>query len=214
MNVDYSQAQIIPLDRVEIPVESVLRRLGYPHGGPGALDPGIRSILDGEMRRAEGLFSPGGMIRFLKVSARTPGAVSFHETDFSIQSRQVARMLSPADTVVVFMVTIGPGLEKAMDSLLKAGETTNAFVLDAIGSETADALADDLHWNQLKTEAGRHGFSVTPRFSPGYGDWPLTVQTELIKLCEGGRIGLSLTASCLMIPQKSVSAVLGWKPKE
>jgi hypothetical protein len=214
MQVDFSQSQTIQFDSAPIPLKSVLRRLGYRQGGLDDVDPGIRSILNAEMRRAGSLFTPGGVCRFLQVASRAPDAVGFKNTGFKIRSRQVARLLSAADTVVVFMVTIGPGLEAAMDGLLKAGETTNAFILDAIGSETADALADDLHWKRLGTAAGEHGYSVTPRFSPGYGDWPLTVQTDVMEVCEGGRIGLSLTPSCLMVPQKSVSAVLGWKRKE
>jgi hypothetical protein len=214
MTVDFSRPGIVHFDSAPIPVNQVLRRLGYPQGGREDVDPGIGALLDEEMRRAEGLFSPGGVCRFLKTAPHAPGRVAFENSDFTIQSRQVARMLSAADVAVVFMVTIGPGLEAAMDGLLKAGETTNAFILDAIGSETADALADELHWNRLKAEADRLGYSVTPRFSPGYGDWSLEAQAEIMQLCGGGRIGLSLTPSFLMVPQKSVSAVLGWKRKE
>ena len=49
-----------------------------------------------------------------------------------------------------------------------------------------------------------------PRFSPGYGDFPLECQGMLLEALEAGkRIGIKLTDSLLMMPSKSVSAVMG-----
>jgi cobalamin-dependent methionine synthase I len=50
------------------------------------------------------------------------------------------------------------------------------------------------------------------RFSPGYGDWTLDNQPQVLQLAEAERIGITLTESNIMIPRKSVSAVIGWKP--
>ena len=47
-------------------------------------------------------------------------------------------------------------------------------------------------------------------FSPGYGDLPLDTQKELVQVLDMHRkIGVSLTDSCLMVPSKSVTAILG-----
>ncbi|HEX9934081.1 MAG TPA: vitamin B12 dependent-methionine synthase activation domain-containing protein [bacterium] len=205
--------QVVPFDSIRIPVDSVVRRLGYAHGDIDRIDTGIRMMVEEEMRSAEGFLAPRGVCRFLDVDSRLHDEIAFRNTPFRIHSRQVTRMLAGSDPVVLFMVTIGPELEAALGRLLKDGEITRAFILDAIGSETADALADDLHWNRIQESAEHLGFMVTPRFSPGYGDWPLTVQTDLAAQCGGERIGISVTPSSLMLPQKSVSAVLGWNRK-
>ena len=56
------------------------------------------------------------------------------------------------------------------------------------------------------------GESLVTRYSPGYGDWPLDAQRELLALLDTPRaIGVSLTDSLLMVPSKSVSAVIGVK---
>ena len=86
-------------------------------------------------------------------------------------------------------------------------------ILDAIGSETADAVADVLHHDVLTKLALSEEFTITPRFSPGYGDWPVTVQGEILQVCGGSQIGISVNDSFLMQPRKSVSAVLGWKKR-
>ena len=50
----------------------------------------------------------------------------------------------------------------------------------------------------------------TGRYSPGYGDYPLECQDELIRLLDGARkIGLNVSRSHLLIPRKSITAVMG-----
>ena len=50
---------------------------------------------------------------------------------------------------------------------------------------------------------------LTDRFSPGYGDLPLCVQPALCRAAGGGSLGVYVTESYLMNPQKTVSAVIG-----
>ena len=49
------------------------------------------------------------------------------------------------------------------------------------------------------------------RYSPGYGDWDLPVQREVLELVEAKSIGLSLTETFILQPRKSVTAVIGWE---
>ena len=209
INFDFiSEPQIVEFENIDIPVKAVIRRMGYPdseHEGHAR----IKTLMDAELIRAKTLFSPKGIYRMFRVKKRTSDTLVFKETEFAIHSEKVCHMLREADSVILFMVTIGPDLEKVVDGLFAGGESTQGFILDAIGSETADAVADKLHWEILSELAKKNGYKVTPRFSPGYGDWPLTVQKEILKVCGGDRLGISVTPSSLMIPRKSVSAVLG-----
>ena len=51
---------------------------------------------------------------------------------------------------------------------------------------------------------------MTFRFSPGYGDYPISLQRDFLRLLDAPRkIGLSLSESCLLVPAKSVTAVAG-----
>ena len=79
------------------------------------------------------------------------------------------------------------------------------WLLHAIGTERVEAAADDTE-AMLREE----GLILTPRFSPGYGDIPLSVQTDLFRVLDcPRRIGLTLTSSLLMSPAKSVTAFIG-----
>ena len=56
------------------------------------------------------------------------------------------------------------------------------------------------------------GESLVSRYSPGYGDFPLAAQRTLLGLLDASRqVGVSLTDSLLMVPSKSVSAIIGVK---
>jgi cobalamin-dependent methionine synthase I len=55
------------------------------------------------------------------------------------------------------------------------------------------------------------GMELTRRFSPGYGDWPLTVQKEIVDRLKAGRIGVRVNESCVLIPEKTITAVAGLK---
>jgi cobalamin-dependent methionine synthase I len=204
-----NEATEVRFPEIQIPVREVIRRMGYPGGKEP--DPGIRQILSEEMERAAGLFHFRGIYRVMDIQNLANDVLSFREDSFVIRSQQVCRMLRNARQVVFFMVTIGKGLEENVHTLLQQDETTRAFILDAIGSETADEAANVLHWKTLSDLARQQGMKATPRFSPGYGDWPVTEQPDMLRMCEGQRIGISVTESCLMIPRKSVSAVLGFE---
>lgn len=67
-----------------------------------------------------------------------------------------------------------------------------------------DSIEDDIRAELAPGE------SLVARYSPGYADFPLSAQRELLALLDAPRkVGVSLTDSLLMVPSKSVSAVIG-----
>jgi len=210
MGLDFSyDAVIVSLPEIQAPRRAVLRRLGYPPG-TREIDPAMEQILAGVTSEAKHLSRPEGIYRIYRVQENNGNRVTFEGTAFSVESRQVAKMLSACHFMVLMVVTIGRKLEDEVERLLAGGEMIRGYALDAVGSETADAVAEYLHRDILKKKGESEGYGITPRFSPGYGDWPLTVQGDIISECSAGRIGITLTSSFLMIPRKSVTAVLGF----
>jgi len=122
------------------------------------------------------------------------------------------KLLSGCPRATIMAVTIGPALEDEVARLDKAGQITEAYLLEMVGGMMADYMADRLD-ERIDREVSRAGFDRTMRYSPGYGDWPLDRQAPLHKLLGSERIGISVTDTHIMIPRKSVSAVLGWKER-
>ena len=202
---------LIPFPDVPIPKGDVMRRLGYPSAGHD-LTGGMDEILNGAMAEAGRRMDIRSSHRILEVASNDGGRIRFKDSDFIIESAMVARLLRNAHFAVCLAATAGIALDRAVSSAMDRGEMTEAFMIDAIGSETVEAAVDELHWKILKERAGENGLKVTPRFSPGYGDWRLTVQADVVAASGGPLIGIEVTPSSLMIPRKSVTAVLGFEP--
>jgi hypothetical protein len=206
------KAHTVIFQTTHIPVPHVLKRLGYPSGSYQMKEP-MKSIFDEEAAKAVSLFEPRGIFRVLKISGRDEENTRCGNL-LMIHSRQVTRLLKRSTWAGIFFVTIGPALEEESGRLGAEGELTRSLFLDAIGSETVDAFADRMHRERIREEFGKRDFLITARFSPGYGDWPLTVQKMLWETCEAEKIDIRLNDSFLMIPRKSVSAVFGLVPRE
>ncbi len=125
-----------------------------------------------------------------------------------IQSRSLAKNLCGCDRVVIFAATIGLWPDRLVMRCARS-EPSKALAVQALGAERIEALCDALQ-NDLASEFEPQGFSLRPRFSPGYGDCNIIVQRDLFRALDCSRkIGLTLNESMLMSPTKSVTAFIG-----
>ena len=122
-----------------------------------------------------------------------------------LSGEDVWRLISGCDKVVVLAATLG----SATDELIRkyqSSDVLRAMITDAEASAAIDVLCDEAEREILSHTDG----SLTMRFSPGYGDWPLEAQSSLLDFVDAGRkIGLYVGASDMMTPIKSVTAVAG-----
>ena len=81
-----------------------------------------------------------------------------------------------------------------------------AAIFDAVGSECAD-LAIELLQKLAGAELCRWGANISQqRFSAGYGGVELFHQKEIFQQLELENLGISLTETFIMQPEKSVTA--------
>lgn len=124
---------------------------------------------------------------------------------FQVTSSALARHLKDANQVLIFAATLGVGLDRLIN---RYGRLSPAKSLhfQAIGAAQIEALCDQF-CDDMEKEIG---YSLLPRFSPGYGDLPLDVQKHIFSLLDCERkIGLTLNESLIMSPSKSVTAFVG-----
>ena len=88
---------------------------------------------------------------------------------------------------------------------------TYAQQIDKLENEKQLMIPDHSYAEQtLRQMLKAEGLYLTGRFSPGYGDWPISVQPLLAQALDTPRrMGMCVTESFLMLPRKSVTAVLG-----
>lgn len=124
---------------------------------------------------------------------------------FRFCSRDLSKALEGCGNAVLMAATLGIETDRL---LAKYGRTSpsRALMLGAVGTAQVEALCDAF-CQELQQEKRAY---LTPRFSPGYGDLPLTAQTDLFSVLDCTRkIGLTLSDAFLMSPSKSVSAIAG-----
>ncbi len=88
------------------------------------------------------------------------------------------------------------------------GDMLKGYIIDIAASELVEKTTDLLESELLKI-VSRKNFGVTNRYSPGYCGWNVNDQHKLFSFLPDNFCGVSLTDSALMLPIKSISAVIG-----
>ena len=124
-----------------------------------------------------------------------------------IASRSLAKHLAGCREAAVFALTLGAGVDRYLLRLSHVSPASQ-FLADGLASSMAEA-ACDLAEKRIAGERP-HRF----RFSPGYGDFPLSAQPDVLAMTDAGRrLGITLNPAYLMSPSKSVTAVIGLLPE-
>lgn len=124
-------------------------------------------------------------------------------------SASLADLLCRSTAVALMAATAGANIVRATTEASLREDGVKAVIFDAVGGQTAEAAVswiDDLIRQQLR----RRGENLTKhRFSPGYGDLGLGTQRDIHRLLKLSGLGVSLTSGCMLVPEKSVTALAG-----
>ena len=134
-----------------------------------------------------------------------PVTISGDRVDFGVcqaESRDLAAHLDGYRNAVLFAATIGAKADLTISRYARFSPAKE-LLADAYFTERIEALCDTFTTKFNRPER---------RFSPGYGDLPLAFQRVLFEVLDCPRsIGLTLGENLLMMPTKSVTAVIGRK---
>ena len=114
----------------------------------------------------------------------------------------IARHLRGCDAMVLMAVTLGSGA----DTLMRRLELTDialAAVVDAMASAVMEELCNALE-AEIRTSVQAQGHYLTGRFSPGYGDCPLTLQQPFA-------IALDTVRGWRKLPVFAVGLLCAWQ---
>ena len=123
-------------------------------------------------------------------------------------SRSLIGHLAGCTDILLFCCTAGPEMDRliARSSLRSP---VHGLLMHAIGAQQVEGACDRL-CDQLAQSFP--DYALTSRFSPGYGDLPLSMQKDIFAALNCERlIGVTLTDSLLMRPGKSVTAIVGMR---
>ncbi len=181
---------------------------------------GLRGqIPDGELQRIteeciEELYKvaePKYVYQFFSLTYR-----SEKELDFGfmqVTSANLSKNLQDCEQVAVMAATLGTGVDRLLRRY-EVAAIAKCVILQAVAAALIESVCDVCQ-EEISRAAAKKGYFLRPRFSPGYGDFDIENQKAVIDVLQAPkRIGLTLMDSCMMVPTKSVTAVMGLSKKD
>jgi hypothetical protein len=201
--------KIIKDIKLNIDIEEVLRYQGYSKKKVKKPNQNILKITEEEINRGYGLSKPQGIYRLIKIdSFISEEEIELDGGHIFKFSKSIIDQLKRASYLLVGVVTIGDLLEKKVSELLSQGEYPQALALDAVGTVAVEDFSRRVR-KSGRQEVTEQGFKSSRHFSPGYGGWAVSQQEIIFKSIPTDNIGVRLTKGCMMLPQKSLSWVMG-----
>ncbi len=201
-------------DDLHISIPAIYAQMGYKDSVP---DADILKEMVATLKEIKEILRPGYSffiadgslnIEDSTLTVTSSQAVEAMTTTFDI-GKIIARQLRGTEAYALFVATAGMELEDYLRRLKDADDMVKLFIADSVGSVIAECAADEME-KALQKQIDERGWKRTNRFSPGYCGWHVSQQQLLFPLFGGEPpCGITLSASSLMTPIKSVSGVIG-----
>ena len=123
-----------------------------------------------------------------------------------ISGEDIREHLRGCDRAVLFCATLGAEVDRTL-RVTQLRDMSRAVVLDSMANAAIEQVCDKAERLIAAQLPDRY---LTFRYSPGYGDYPITMQKKFLEALDAPRkIGLSRNESDLLTPSKSVTAIIG-----
>ena len=187
---------------MDIRTKEAVRYLGY---GRHAIDERTLEMIQDSFQELEQVANGRFVYRIFEIIENNQNQLTIG--GIRIQSKNLCKNLRDCKQAVMFCATLGP----SVDLLIKkysVSDMSKAVVLQACAAAFLEEYCDMV---QKKIEGGLDdGLYLRPRFSPGYGDFFILHQKELLEMTNASKqIGLTMTDGYMLTPSKSITAVMG-----
>ena len=181
-------------------VGEALRYLGIGNASDEMLEQ-VKRVAEQTEKR----FEPKYLFRVFTLN-RLDDRFQLAGTDLILNGKTAEKMLAECHSVAVFICTLGFEFDSYLRSL-QVKNMSEAVITDACGSALVESGCDEA---QKEIKELFHDMYITDRFSAGYGDLPLEIQDETVKILDAEKkLGVHLTETKLFNPCKTVSAFVG-----
>jgi hypothetical protein len=145
----------------------------------------------------------------------TPDSSTLTIGGMSVKSKNLCEHLEKCGRVALLAATLGT----QADTLLRrfsVQDMEKAVIAQAVCAAMIEAYCDTVTAEIASEFAQKKEPFLYPttRFSPGYGDFDIAYQKEILNILNCSRIALSLTDGYMLIPSKSVTAVIGFSKEK
>ena len=190
--------------QVKIDKGEALRYLGYK-GGEISAD--IHCMVECCIQETIQIESSRYVCRIFALE-RADGLLLLQGSTCTLQGNAIREHLKDCDQCALIAATLGSEFDFSLRTA-QIRDMSRAVILDSCGSAAVENICDQIE-DRLRIDARKQELYLTDRFSPGYADMPLSMQKGICDVLDTKRkMGLYINDSHILIPRKSVTAVIG-----
>lgn len=131
--------------------------------------------------------------------------------DTFLKGNDIKAHLSGCHKAVIMCATLGSDVDRLLRTL-QITDMAKAVITDALASVAIEQVGSQF---DSIIASDYDGLYLTFRFSPGYGDYPIEMQSVFLNNLDAQRkIGLCTNSSFLLTPTKSITAIMGISHKK
>lgn len=187
---------------MDIRTREAVRYLGYGHH---AIDELTLELIQESFRELDQFSNNRFIYRIFEISIEKPDGI--YIDNLLVKSKNLCKNLDGCDRVIMLAATLGA----EVDRLIRRYSVSNmskAVVMQACAAAKLEEYCD-LMEVCIKSDLQEDCY-LRPRFSPGYGDLSLEYQKNILDILEAPKkIGLAMTDASMLVPTKSVTAIVG-----
>lgn len=190
---------------LNIDKREVLRYLGHKNQD---IDNELDNLIDKCIEEVKNESRPLYIYKVFDVEKSQEG-IRVVGTNLILKGNDIYSHLKDAKKCAIMAATLGVSIDNRIRITGKL-DMTKSFILDATATDMIEKVCDKAE-SEIINLANSEGFKTNFRYSPGYGDLPIDIQGEIINILNANKsIGLTTTPSSILIPRKSVTAILGF----
>ena len=161
-------------------VKEAVRYLGY---GRHAVDKKTERLVRDSFEELDRIAKGRIVYRIFELNISDDGRVKIGE--LHITSKNLAKNMRGCRRAVLLGATLGIEVDMLMKRY-SLTEMARAVVLQACGAAMLEEYLDE--WQQeYEKEALKEGFYLRPRFSPGYGDFDISCQEDILRMLDAAK---------------------------
>lgn len=191
----------ISIDKIE-----VLRYLGYKNEILD-IDECTKNLIEECREEIKKTATPRNILKRYDIKEEKD-KIKVLNTNFVLEGKDIVNHLKHCESCVFMAATLGIGVDRRINYYEKIS-MTKALVFNACATTLIEEYCDYIE-NTIREEEKQRNNYITWRYSPGYGDLSLDIQKDFLILLGAEKIiGLNATEHSLLIPRKSVTAIIG-----
>lgn len=171
-------------------------------------DENINKLIDESIVEIKKIINFRYLYQKFNIENRKKG-ISIKNTTLILKGESIKEHLKNSEEIYLMAATLGSEIDRKI-SYYEKKSVTKSMIFDACATTAIEEACDQLE-KEIKEKVLTAGNeAITFRYSPGYGDLSIAIQKEFLRILKAPKkIGLTASKYNMLLPTKSVTAIIG-----